>query len=265
MLRALFYFFFAALWTLLLWPFAMLSMLLTWNTGASIWWARKIWSPGLLRLGGVTLTVEGQENVDPRRPTIYVSNHQSTADIPALFVAIPADVRYVAKKQLGNVPILGWYLMAARFPLVDRGNRAKAIQSMQKAAEMIRGGVSIIAYAEGTRSADGSVLPFKKGPFHLALQARVPVVPVTIEGSQKLMPKNSWRVNPHPVKVKIGKPIDTTQYGPEERDRLAHDVRAIVIQQSLELGGPGAAGEAVIAASTRRGNVDQALGETRVS
>ncbi|MDQ3265253.1 MAG: 1-acyl-sn-glycerol-3-phosphate acyltransferase [Myxococcota bacterium] len=243
MLRAFYYFFFSALWTVVLMPVATLSMLLTWNVGTSIWWARKVWSPGLLKLGGVTLTVEGQENVDPTRPAIYISNHQSAADIPALFMALPVDVRYVAKKQLQYVPFLGWYLLLARYPLVDRGNRTKAIASLKKAAQQIRGGVSIIAYAEGTRSADGSVLPFKKGPFALALEARVPVVPVTIEGAQKLMPKGSWRVHPQAVKVKIGKPIDLSGYGDDERERLAQDVRAVVVRQSLELGGLGASAE----------------------
>jgi len=178
--------------------------------------------------------------VDPTRPAVYISNHQSAADIPALFMALPVNVRYVAKKQLAYIPVFGWYLWLARYPLVDRGNRTKAIASLEKAGKQIRDGVSIIAYAEGTRSADGSILPFKRGPFALALKARVPVVPVTIEGAHKLMPKGTWQVNPQPVKVKIGKPIDISGYGEEERERLANDVRAVIVRQSLELGGLGA-------------------------
>ena len=240
MLRAFFYFFFVTLWTAILFPFAVLSMLVTLDTSTSLWWARRIWSPGLLRLGGVTLEISGQENVDPSRPMIYASNHQSAADIPALFVSIPLDFRYVCKSQLKWVPFIGWYLMAAKYIFVDRSNRASAIASLEKGGAMIRNGINIVVYPEGTRSRDGSVLPFKKGPFALALKARVPVVPVTIEGAQKLMPKGSWRVIPNKVKVRIGKPIDTTGYGEEERERLANDVRRVVIQQSLELGGLGA-------------------------
>lgn len=240
MLRALYYFVFVAIWTALLFPLSMLAMLFTWNSDSGLWWPRKLWSPGLLWIGGVTLEVQGQENVDPSRPAIYVSNHQSSADIPALFVAIPVPFRYVCKSQLKWVPLVGWYLMAAKYVFVDRGNRASAIASLDKAGDQIRRGINIVVYPEGTRSADGSVLPFKKGPFALALKARVPIVPVTIEGSQKLMPKNSWRVIPSTVKVKIGRPIDLAGYGPNERDRLANDVREVIVRQSLELGGPGA-------------------------
>lgn len=240
MLRALYFFIGITIWTALLFPCAMLSMLFTLDTTTSLWWARRLWSPGLLAFGGVDLQISGQENIDPTRPMIYASNHQSAADIPALFVAIPLNFRYVCKSQLKWVPFIGWYLMAAKFVFVDRGNRASAIASLDKAGKQIREGTNIVIYPEGTRSRDGSILPFKKGPFALALKARVPVVPVTIEGGQRLMPKGSFRVHPTTLKVKIGKPIDTTGYGDEERERLANDVRAVVIQQSLELGGPGA-------------------------
>lgn len=239
MLRALLYFFAAAVWTVILfWP-SCLAMLVCWDTGASIWWARNIWSPPLMWIGGVEIEVIGRENVDPKRPTIYVSNHASSLDIPVLFMAIPANVKYVAKKQLGWIPIVGWYLWMAKFILIDRGNRTKAIRTLDKAGERIRSGTSIIVYAEGTRSEDGSIRPFKKGPFGLALKARVPIVPVTIVGSDRIMPRNSWRVHGGLVRVKLGKPIDVSAYAAEERERLMRDVRKIVIQQSLELGGKG--------------------------
>ncbi len=239
MLRALFYLTAAAVWTFILfWP-ACLAMLVCWDTGASIWWARRLWSPFLMWIGGVKLEVIGQENVDPKRPTIYVSNHLSSLDIPVLVMAIPVNVRFVAKKQLGWVPFVGWYLWMAKFILLDRSNRVKAIQTLDKAGARIRSGISIIVYADGTRSPDGSIQPFKKGAFGLALKARVPIVPVTIEGSDRIMPRNSWRIRGGLVRVKLGKPIDVSPYGPEERERLMRDVRRIIIQQSLELGGKG--------------------------
>lgn len=239
MLKALIYFLFTAVWTAILLPLALLSMLLRWDGGASIWWARHAWSPALLAFGGVKLEVIGQENVDPHRATIYAANHQSAVDIPALFMAIPSNVRYVAKRQLGLVPFFGWYLHLARYPLIDRSNRARAIASLEKAGQQIRDGISIIVYPEGTRSADGTVLPFKKGPFALALKARVPICPVTIIGSDYVMPKNSWNARSGTVKVVIGKPIDISSYADSERERLAHDVRQIIIEQSLAHGGKG--------------------------
>lgn len=239
MLKGLLYFAAAALWTaLLFWP-ASLSMLVCWDTGASIWWARRVWSPSLMWMCGIKLEVTGQQNVDPERPTLYVSNHSSSADIPALFMAIPANVRYVAKKQLLWVPLVGLYLWMAKYPLVDRGNHAKAIKTLDKAGQRIRNGISIIVYADGTRSPDGSIQPFKKGPFGLALKARVPIVPVTIEGSERIMSKKSWSIHGGLIRVKIGKPIDVSSYGPDERERLMRDVRKIIIQQSVELGGKG--------------------------
>jgi len=238
MLRNLFCIFVAAVWTTILFPVATLAMVVTLNPGASIWVARKWWSPVLLWAGGGRLSVQGQEHVNPKRPTIYVSNHQSTIDIPTLFMALPVDVRFVAKKQLGYVPFLGWYLHLAKFPLVDRRNRSRAIASLEEAGKRIRSGANIIVYAEGTRSEDGRILPFKKGSFALALKAGVPICPVAIEGSGKLMPKNSWNITPGEIKVKIGAPIDVTAYG-EDRERLMRDVRSVIIRLNQELGGKG--------------------------
>lgn len=247
MLRNLFCMFVAAAWTTLLFPVACLAMLVTLNPSRSIWVARRWWSPVLVWAGGGRLEVHGQEHVDPKRPTIYVSNHQSTIDIPVLFMAVPVDIRFVAKKQLGYVPMLGWYLHLAKFPLIDRANRMKAIASLESAGKQIRAGTSIVVYAEGTRSEDGSILPFKKGSFALALKARVPICPVTIEGTGKLMPKNSWNITPGVIKVKIGAPLDTTGYGEDDREKLMRDVREIIIRQSLELGGKGGDPDDVVA------------------
>src|SRR5687768_11758402 len=120
MLRNLFCIFVACAWTAVLFPFAILTMLVTWNVDTSIWMARALWSPVLLWAGGAELITEGGEHVDPRRPTIYVSNHQSTIDIPVIFVSIPVPFRFVSKKQLVYVPLLGWYLKLARHILIDR-------------------------------------------------------------------------------------------------------------------------------------------------
>lgn len=226
-------------WLLLCFVVTMAGMLLSLNAGFSIWMARKVWAPVLVWAAGSKVEVHGLEHVDPTRPTIYVSNHQSAADIPVLFMAIPCNLRFVAKKSLSYVPILGWYMLLAGYVFVDRGNRTKAIASLERAAQKIRSGVSLIMYAEGTRSEDGRILPFKKGPFALALKSGVAVCPVTIEGTGKMMPKNRWHITPTTVKVKIGKPIDTSTYDPNDRERLIRDVRAVIVRQSLELGGPG--------------------------
>ncbi|MBI3181969.1 MAG: 1-acyl-sn-glycerol-3-phosphate acyltransferase [Myxococcales bacterium] len=248
MARNLFCMLVAALWLAVLVPLAALLLLFSPKGNLSIWVARRLWAPVLLVAGGARLRVFGLENVDPSRPTIYASNHQSTIDIPCLLRAIPVNLRFVAKKQLRWVPLLGWYMWLAGFIFVDRGNHRRAIASLGAAAKRIRAGTNIIVYPEGTRSPDGRILPFKKGPFALALKARVPICPVTIEGSGKVMPKNTWNITPGEVKVMIGKPIDTTSFGEGDRESLLRVVRERIIDQSLALGGKGGdRGDAVAA------------------
>ncbi|ATB33111.1 lysophospholipid acyltransferase family protein [Melittangium boletus] len=247
MLRNLLCMVVTAIATAIFFPVTLLAALFTFNTGSMVWVARRLWSPILIATGGARLVVTGQENVDPHRPTIYVSNHQSTLDIPIHFVAVPVNFRYVAKHQLKYVPLIGWYLWLAGHIFINRGRREKAIASLDAAARKVRAGTSVFLYPEGTRSDDGKVLPFKKGPFALALKARVPVVPITIEGSGTVMPKNSWNIVPGPVYVKIGKPIDTTTFAENDREGLARAVRDVIIAQSLELGGKGGDSEDAVA------------------
>jgi 1-acyl-sn-glycerol-3-phosphate acyltransferase len=249
MLRNLMCMVIAAVGTAVFFPFAVLAIFVK----GDVWVARRLWSPLLIWAGGAKVQVTGQENVDPKRPTIYVSNHQSTLDIPVHFVTVPVDFRYVAKHQLGYVPFVGWYLALAGHIFVNRSNRTKAISSLDAAAKKIRNGTSVFLYPEGTRSDDGRVLPFKKGPFALALKAGVPIVPITIEGTGKVMPKNSWNITPGPVHVKIGKPIDTKAFSEDDRDGLIRAVRDAIIAQSLELGGKGGDTEDAIATAGLEG------------
>lgn len=227
---------------------------------ASYYWVR-FWGRGLLWAGGARLVVDGLEHVDPKRPTIYVANHQSTVDIPALFVALPVNFRYVAKQQLKHVPFIGWYLTLAGHVFVDRRNRSSAIQSLEKAGAQIRAGTSIAIFGEGTRSDDCTVLPFKKGPFALALAAKVPICPVTIEGSGEMMPKNSWRIRPRPIYVRVGAPIETAHYDESQREQLIKVVRDAIIEQSLALGGKGGDRKAAIAIPGLEGVADPAASD----
>jgi 1-acyl-sn-glycerol-3-phosphate acyltransferase len=253
MVRKLWCMFVVVVWSAFCFPLAILAMLVTLNPSRSVWVARTLWSPVLLWAGGAHLEVLGGENVDPKRPTIYVANHQSTLDIPAHFIAVPADFRFVAKSQLRFVPFIGWYLWAAGHIFINRGDRGSAIASLDQAARKIRSGTSIFLYPEGTRSEDGSVLPFKKGPFALALKARVPVCPVTIEGTSTVMPKNSWNITPGVVRVRVGRPIDTTGFAENDREGLARAVRAQIIADSLALGGKGGDADDAIAAQGKEG------------
>lgn len=252
-MRKLFCMLTAGVWTLVCFPLTIVAMLVTLRSSSALWVVRELWSPVLLWAGGARLEVSGQENVDPNRPTIYVGNHQSTIDIPAHFMAVPVPFRFVAKDQLKWVPLIGWYLALGGHVFINRSNRSKAISSLEAAAAKIRGGTSIFLYPEGTRSSDGRVLPFKKGPFALALKARVPICPVTIEGSGDLMPKDSWNITPGPIRVRVGKPIDTTAFAENDREGLARAVREAIIADNLALGGKGGDREDAIASAGHEG------------
>jgi 1-acyl-sn-glycerol-3-phosphate acyltransferase len=238
MLRNVFCVFIAIFWTLAMGVLTFVAMIVTLNRSASMFVVQKWWSPVLLWAGGAKLSVEGLEHLTPGQPYVFVSNHQSTIDIPVLFVGIPWNTRFVAKKALKYVPMLGWYMWAAKFIFVDRGNHREAVRSLDDAGEQIRGGISIMVFPEGTRSGDLLVHPFKKGPFALAMKARVPVVPVAIEGSGKLMPKNSWSITPGPIRVKVGRPIPPASFE-GDRDKLIREVRSAIIDQCVALGGRG--------------------------
>jgi len=238
MLRNLFCIVVTGVWTVLMFIMTLFAMLFTLNRSASMYVVQRWWSPVLLWAGGAKLEVRGLEQLDRNQPYVFVSNHQSTIDIPTLFMSLPWNTRFVAKKALMYVPALGWYMWLAKFIFVDRGNRKTAIASLDKAAQQIREGISIIVFAEGTRSEDRTVKPFKKGPFALAMKAGVPLVPVAIEGSGLLMPKNSWVITPGPIRVLVGKPIDPKPFG-DDREALIAAVRAAVIDQNVALGGLG--------------------------
>jgi len=201
--------------------------------------ARRLWSRPLFWVSGARLQREPLPDVDWSRPHIFVMNHQSNLDIPVAFAALPSNLRFVAKHSLLYVPFLGWYMWITGMIFVNRSHRARAVASLRRAGERIRAGANILAFPEGTRSRDGKIHPFKKGPFALALEAQVPVVPVAIEGSGAVQPAQGWWVHPGVIRVKVGRPIPTAGRSPDDRDALAREVRDAIIQLHREIGGQG--------------------------
>ncbi|HUN67055.1 MAG TPA: lysophospholipid acyltransferase family protein [Bacteroidota bacterium] len=163
---------------------------------------------GTLALAGLRLTVEGAEKLDPDQSYVYVANHASLFDIPVVLAGIPDDVRIIYKKELHYVPIFGWGLkLGGAFIAINRKSGTEARRSLDAAIEKIGQGASVLLFAEGTRSVDGMLQPFKRGPFNLALRAGVPVVPVTINGTHQIMQKGTFRLRPGPISIVIGTPI----------------------------------------------------------
>jgi 1-acyl-sn-glycerol-3-phosphate acyltransferase len=185
----------------------------------------RIWSRLLLWTAGVSLEVKMRATLDPGQPYVFMANHLSTVDIWALFVAVPVKIRFIAKKQLGRIPLFGWAMAVGRFIFIDRQNPLAARRSIDEATERIRSGSSVAIFPEGTRSRDGDLGPFKKGGFHLALRAGVPIVPIGIRGAHRVMPRGSLILRSGPVTVEIGEPIPVAGLSSLDRDSLLERVR----------------------------------------
>ena len=165
------------------------------------------WSKVIFWTFGMKVSVKGYAELDTARPYVFVSNHASMFDIPTVVVALKGNVNIVFKKELIYVPVWGWALRFGHFIMIDRSNPRKAMASIERAAESIRKGSSVILFPEGTRTTDGKLQPFKRGAFSLAAKAGVPVVPLTINGTFAIMPKGTLKVVPANISVIIGKPI----------------------------------------------------------
>jgi len=186
------------------------------------------WSRAMLRAAGIEARLANWDKVPSGAPVVYVSNHQSWFDIFLLAGLIPTQVRFVSKKELARIPILGRAMKSAGHIFIDRENRQKAFGAYDEASNVIKHGMSAIVFPEGTRSRTGEMQPFKKGPFVLAIAAQVPVIPVYCAGTFTLLPKGTVRITPHPVAAIFGDPIATTGMGYDDRERLMQETRIAI-------------------------------------
>ena len=194
------------------------------------------WSRDNLWLSRARVEIEGLEHVDRARPQLYAANHAGLHDILSLAAHLPIQFRWVAKKSLFRVPFMGWHMRRSGYIPIDRDHPREAARSIMEAAHMIRGGVSAIAFPEGTRSRTGELGRFHSGAFALALRAGVPLVPVAIEGSDRVIMPRTLQVNPGAiVRIQIGAPIDLSSYRQNEKGRLMEEVRAVMERQLDEL------------------------------
>jgi 1-acyl-sn-glycerol-3-phosphate acyltransferase len=143
---------------------------------------------------------------------------------------VPCQFRIVAKKSLFKIPIFGWIMSVAGYVSVDRGDKAQAFASLDRAAETVKGGMPLLIFPEGTRSPDGALGPFKKGGFVLATKAKAPIIPVVIDGTFHVLPKSTWRICPGRVTVTFGRRIDTSAYSYETKEDLMEAVRRSMLE-----------------------------------
>lgn len=181
-----------------------------------------------VRLAGVKIEPVGLEKIDATRTYIFMSNHTSNLDPPILLPLIPRRTSVMAKKELFSYPILGETMRIGDLVPVDRGNRDAGIAAVRAAAAVIRQGINMTIYVEGKRSFDGKLLPFKKGPFYLAIECGVPVIPVTIVGTHQIMPKARFRISSGTAKIVFHEPIEPKDFG--NRECLMERVREVINQ-----------------------------------
>jgi 1-acyl-sn-glycerol-3-phosphate acyltransferase len=210
----------------------VLYALFMWGARAGVW------------LTGVRVERIGLDLFDPSRSYIFMTNHVSNLDPPIQIPALPRRTSVMVKKELFKVPILGQAMRRGSLVPVDRGNRDAGIEAVAAAKAVIQQGVNMTIYVEGKRSFDGKLLPFKKGPFYLAVECGVPVIPMTIVGTQFAMPKARFSIKPGLVKVIFHSPIEPKDFG--SRECLMEKVRAAIesgLPEELRQSAPVAVGQ----------------------
>lgn len=187
------------------------------------------WARLVLRLAGVRVRIEGLERVDWSEPMVIVANHQSWFDVFALVAFLPGRTRFVAKKELGRIPIFGPAWKACGHVSLDREDLTSAVQSLERAGKRVRDEkLNLVLFPEGTRSPDGRLQAFKKGAFVLAIHTEVPILPLGLAGSRAVMPKGSFRIRPGEIRIRVGEPIPVEGLSHRDRDRLLSTSRAAV-------------------------------------
>ncbi len=207
------------------------------RTGRTFHAMSRAWARVILFLFGVKVITKGKENIDRSHHYIYISNHASAFDIPAVVNGIPDDIRFVLKKELTRIPLWGWALKYGHYISIDRGKARDAVKSLEEAAERMRDGASVILFAEGTRTLDGKLQPFKRGAFTLAVKAGIPIIPVTINNTYKILRKGSWQITPSDIELVLSRPVPTSGIsGKEEERRLMDVVRSEIASHYVDQG-----------------------------
>jgi 1-acyl-sn-glycerol-3-phosphate acyltransferase len=201
-------------WTLITGDIRLLYRMFNWGAFTGV------------RLAGVRVKIIGLDKLDHSRTYIFMSNHTSNLDPPIMIRLIPRRTSVMVKKELFRTPILGRAMRMGSLVPVDRGNREAGIEAVEAAKQVIGQGINMTVYVEGKRSFDGKLLPFKKGPFYLAMECGVPVVPVTITGTYEAMPKGRFSIKKGLATVIFHPPIEPKDFG--DRDSLMEKVRGVI-------------------------------------
>ena len=196
----------------------------------------RLWSRMILRISRVQVQVRGLQQLDPGSAYLFAANHLSMFDIFAFLGRLPFDFRFVAKASLFQWPFVGWHLKRAGYIRVDRRRPRQTLRAFRAAGDQIRSGMSVVIFPEGTRTWGKSVAPFKRGSFLLARQTGATIVPVTIVGSHRRLPRGSVLVQPGKMEIIIHKPIPRNSYRNLKLDALSRQVRRTIIESYRQVG-----------------------------
>ena len=206
---------------------ALVFVPVTWLTRdvRLLYWVSRQGCRLALWLAGVKVRHVGVENLTAHPTALFLANHVSNLEPAALFAVLPR-IAVILKAELRRIPLLGYVMAMGSFIYVDRRNRTSRKLAMEQAVQALRGGVSLLVFPEGTRSPDGNLLPFRPGPFSMAMEAERPIVPITVHGARELMPKGTLRIRPGEMTLVFHPPVETAGLDPAERAALMESVRA---------------------------------------
>jgi len=189
-----------------------------------------LWAKVALWANGVKVRREGLEHIPGKGPYIFMSNHQGSYDIFALLSHLPFQFKWLAKREIFSIPILGWAMKATGYISIDRQGGRETVKAMKSAAEKIHQGMSVVIFPEGSRSSDGSIQPFKKGGFTLAIKSQVPIVPIAISGSREIIQKGRMKVYPGSISILVDRPVETEGFTMKDRETLMEQLHGIILR-----------------------------------
>ncbi len=227
MLRAFLVTLITFIYTLIAGPPVLVYAAISGN-GGPVYWVGKTGAKLALWLAGARLEIHGLERIPPRPPAVFMANHQSNCDPPALIAILPRVVVMV-KKEFYRVPVMGRGMTACGFIRVNRGNREQARDAVEKGVETLKAGKWFLAYPEGTRSLDGRLQTFKKGVFVMAIKAGAPIIPISVSGGNKIMSKGKFVIKPGVVRITVHDPVPTEGLDIEDRQLLIDRVREAIL------------------------------------
>lgn len=200
------------------------------NTGNLAFTISKQWARMILLVTGVRVSIIGKQKIQCGKRYVIISNHQSQFDILALVTSLGLQFRWVIKKEILKIPLFGWALYAARNMFIDRGDREKALASIHHGIERLPDGVSILVFAEGTRSVDGRLGKFKKGGFMISIEKGIPLLPVAVKGSREILPKGKFAYRSGEIEVVVCDPINPSDYTHDSIEKLIERTHSAIVE-----------------------------------